>query len=157
MKLPDVVLEKFIPNTRGLMAYENGRPRFFLEENFVFWVDGVMLDVPAGFVYDNASVPRGLWNAFPPYDPLYAGAACIHDMCYAGELFPRKYSDQIFLATMVFTGVPKWRRNSMYFAVRVGGGFTYRKHSLESVATVRRLLGVPLTRSPLWESVKSIK
>ncbi|MFM8357362.1 MAG: DUF1353 domain-containing protein, partial [Verrucomicrobiota bacterium] len=42
--------------------------------------------VPAGTVTDFASVPRGLWNLFPP-DDSYTSAAGVHDYLYrTGEV-----------------------------------------------------------------------
>lgn len=154
MKLPRVEFLKncHIPNTKGLQEYENKRPRFLLESDFYVLINGKVHIIPAGFKYDHASVPRGLWNTFPPYDPLYAGAACLHDWCYAGEFFPREYADKLFLSAMQFTGVPKAKRGLMYIAVRIGGAFTYKKHTIKTVMEVRELSGITEKKRPLWKA-----
>lgn len=152
MKLPTVQLPDLIPNTKGIMKYEDGRPKVVLETDFYVLINRKVYKIPNGFEYDHASVPRGLWNTFPPYDPLYAGAACLHDWCYAGEFFPRKFADQLFLSAMCFTGVPKWKRNLMYTAVRIGGAFTYKKHTIKTVMEVRELSGITDKKRPLWKA-----
>lgn len=139
-----------IPNTRGLDEFEEKRPKFVLEEDFVVVVNGDVNIIPAGFKYDNASVPWGLWDIFPPYHPDYAAAAAFHDLMYQAELFDRKVHDDLFLATMVAAGANKAKRNIMYFAVRTGGGFTYKKHTFETVMRARKLLGITSTLRPLF-------
>lgn len=108
-----------------------------------------VITVPAGFETDFASIPRGLWNLFPPLGP-WGRPAIIHDFLYAtgGEgwfqppggnrrkwitgpirpdftasVYTRKEADQIFREAMgvVEPPVPAWRREIMYRAVRLGG------------------------------------
>ena len=81
---------------------------------------------PAGFVMDFASVPRPVWWLLPPWGK-YGNAAVIHDWLYASHLFARAQADAIFLEAMGVLGVSKWKRWTMYAAVRLGGGWAYRK------------------------------
>ncbi len=151
-KLAVVTHVVFIPETKGLDQKEDGRPIFVLEEPFHFWVNGTHhFKIPSGFRFDYASVPRGLWNLFPPYDPEYAAAALIHDWCYAGEFFPRDFCDELFLGAMKFRGVPDWKRNTMYAAVRLFGGKAYKTHKQMTKETVRRMSGFSGEKSPLWK------
>jgi hypothetical protein len=145
-----VVLPQLIPNTKGINEFDKKRPMFILEEDFPIIVNGDVNVIPKGFKYDNASTPFGIQNTFPSYHPHYAAAALFHDMLYAGEIFDRKVNDALFLATMKAAGCPKWKRNTMYFGVRLGGGFTYKKHTLSSVMNVRRLLGITSHLRPLF-------
>ena len=81
------------------------------------------IDVPAGFETDFASVPRGLWNIFPPDGP-WTQAAVLHDLLYNTRGFhlrTRKECDKIFLEAMAALGVPFWKRQVMYRAVRCFG------------------------------------
>lgn len=102
-----------------------------------------VITVPAGFVTDFASIPRGLWNIFPPLGP-WSRAAIIHDFLYAtkgtGRWAPegqaptrwisapwdykRDQADGIFREAMgvLEPPVPGWRRTLMYQAVRAFGG-----------------------------------
>lgn len=81
------------------------------------------IDVPEGFQTDFASVPRGLWNIFPP-DGQYTQAAVLHDFLYGkrdehGR--SRKECDNIFLEAMEVLNVPWWKRQLMHKAVRSFG------------------------------------
>jgi len=88
---------------------------------------GEALTVPADFVTDLASVPRGLWNLFPPWDE-YGPAAILHDWLYSKGERPRKAVDGIFLAAMKELGVSWWRRWAVYLGVRAGGWLAWKKH-----------------------------
>lgn len=89
--------------------------------------------VPAGFETDFASVPFGFRNLFPPMG-RWSRAAIVHDHIYQlggvnagicdGEpvSYTRKRADEIFREAMIVLGVPAWRRELMYAAVRLGGG-----------------------------------
>lgn len=85
-----------------------------------------MIEVPAGFVTDLASVPRILWMLLPP-DGKYAKAAIIHDYLYDNALRTKAEADCIFLDGMRVLGVPKWKRNVMFGAVRWFGRGCYYK------------------------------
>ena len=81
--------------------------------------------MPAGFITDLASVPRALWSVFPPHGK-YAKAAILHDYMYANGYKDKKTADRIFLEAMEVLGVPKWRRKTMYWAVRMFGRGNYK-------------------------------
>lgn len=85
-----------------------------------------VIEVPAGFVTDLASVPRIFWTLLPP-DGKYAKAAIIHDYLYDNALRTKKEADLIFLDGMTVLGVPKWKRTVMYWAVRMFGRGNYGK------------------------------
>lgn len=76
--------------------------------------------VPVGYVTDFASVPRGLWNVFPPLGP-WARAAIVHDYICDTEALRAIYSSKdaakIFKEAMEVLGVPAWKRQIMYQAV----------------------------------------
>ena len=90
--------------------------------------------VPANTVTDLASIPRGVWNLFPPDGP-WAKAAVIHDFLYAtkgtGDVdgqhwmtkpsYTRAQADDILREAMGVLGVPAWKRQCIWAAVRVGG------------------------------------
>lgn len=83
---------------------------------------GINIVVPDGFVTDFASIPRGLWNLFPPTGK-YGHAAVIHDYLYRETFIDRKMCDKIFRDAMKELGVNIVSRNIIYFAVRIFGGF----------------------------------
>jgi len=132
----------------------SGRVRRKLLEPFVYRVSigGLLreIEVPVGFEYDGASIPKRLrltwpawlirclpnwlrwlgrigipvWVLFPPVGD-YDRAAIIHDWCYSvtGDT-PRCIADAIFYDAMLEEGV-KWRRPVMFYAVRWFGGWAY--------------------------------
>lgn len=81
--------------------------------------------VPAGFETDFASIPRGLWNIFPPTG-TYGKAAVIHDYLYRKSGVPRALADKIFLEAMGVFGVSWFTRHVIYRAVRLFGGRAYQ-------------------------------
>lgn len=117
----------------------DGRQRVMLVEPLEYRVGSAdsleSIMVPKGFVTDFASIPLGLHNSFPPLG-LWARPAIIHDFLYATKGtgayrtrrwinrpvdYTRPEADAIFKEAMKVVGVPPWRREVMYRAVRWGG------------------------------------
>lgn len=87
--------------------------------------------VPAGFVTDGASVPKPLWNLFPPLDGDYDAAAVLHDYAYAHaeELqLKRAQADALLYDGMVATNTDPEKRRVIYDGVRLGGHFAWQQH-----------------------------
>lgn len=82
---------------------------------------GSVIRVPRGFVTDFASVPRGLWNIFPPMGK-YNGAAIVHDYLYRRTVLDREICDAVLLEAMQALGVNWLSRRLIYRAVRLFGG-----------------------------------
>lgn len=80
--------------------------------------------VPKDFTTDFASVPKPFWPIFPPYG-RYSPASVIHDYLYGGQFRPRKECDDIFLEAMKVMEVNLFTRNTMYWAVRAFGYWSY--------------------------------
>lgn len=76
--------------------------------------------VPAGFVTDFASVPRGLWNILPRVGQ-WDRAAVVHDFLYATNGLTRAQADAVFKEALCVCGVSGWRCTAMYAAVRCCG------------------------------------
>ena len=87
---------------------------------------GTMLTVPAGFTTDFASVPRMFWRIFPPWG-TYSPAAVVHDYLYQSGKFTKEKSDRIFLYLMKRLQVPFWKRQTMYWAVKMFGSKSWEK------------------------------
>jgi hypothetical protein len=83
--------------------------------------------VPESYVTDFASIPAIARGLFPPFG-RHAKAAVLHDWLYhVGQPGLKDFSDRIFLDAMDELGVSWARRQTMYRAVRLGGGGGYRK------------------------------
>ena len=101
------------------------------------------LTIPVNFPTDLTSVPRGLWNIFPPFDTEFVEAACAHDYCYAFHSLPKADADLIFYECMETTGTPSWKRELLYKAVKWFGQSSYDSGPARRVArqeVVRTLL-----------------
>lgn len=91
-----------------------------------------------GFKTDGASIPRAFWWLIgSPFTGKYVEAALLHDALYASEFYDRELCDFIFLSEMQNQGVSWWRADLMYWAVRIGGYFVWKKHTKQSVAKAK--------------------
>lgn len=88
---------------------------------------GKLIVVPDNFITDFASVPRGLWNLFPPTGP-YGKAAVIHDLMYTTQTGSRKEADDIFLEAMGVLEVNRFTRCTIYWSVRAWGWKDWATH-----------------------------
>ena len=88
---------------------------------------GNVINVPVGTHTDFASIPRPLWAIFPKWGK-YGNAAVIHDWLYWDQSRSRKEADDIFLKGMEVLEVPKWKRYTIYYAVRWFGCFAWRSN-----------------------------
>lgn len=105
--------------------------RFFeVVQEFCYIVIGYKITVPKGFKTDLASTPKFLWLTFPPFGK-YTDAAIVHDYLYSKDCvynaIDRAMADKIFLELMKELGVPLWKRQAMYRAVRLFGNRYFRK------------------------------
>ena len=89
---------------------------------------GLEVLVPTGFMSDKASVPFGFRNLFPKHGK-YTKAAFIHDFLYVIQRTPRWVADLVFLHAMRALGVPEWKAQIMYRAVRIGGWAPWRANA----------------------------
>lgn len=97
-----------------------GRHYKLLKEMIVFSHRIGVTVVPAGFVTDMASVPRGFWNLCPPTGP-YAKAAVYHDYLYQLGSVSRADADREFVDGMRALGVCWITRMAMWAALRLFG------------------------------------
>jgi hypothetical protein len=92
------------------------------------YVDGDMtVDVPAGFVTDFNSVPRGFWNFFPPWE--YPEAGVVHDFLYRNPgVLSRAAVDGIHNRIMDIEGSSWWLRRGVRAALFIGGRVPWGKY-----------------------------
>lgn len=118
-----------------LDAEREGRVLARLLRPFVYRDGLFRITVPAGFVTDFSSVPQPFWNIEPPLGDA-GKAAVIHDFLYStqgtGDFqgkrwidrpapYLRPEADGVFRAAQAVLGVPLWKRNLLWAAVRLGG------------------------------------
>ena len=129
-------MSKFTTPLR-IEAVENSDRDFKILEAFEYYTnllgdERIIISVPKDFITDFASVPRWLWWLFPPYG-LYGKAAVIHDFLYT-ELsksykITKAQADKIFLEALEVLGVPTWKRNIIYLAVKLFGSKYFKGYS----------------------------
>ena len=85
---------------------------------------GDIIKVEIGFHTDFASIPRPLWMFLPQWGK-YGNAAVIHDYLYWEQTRPRKESDDILMEGMIVLNVGVIKRHLIYFAVRIGGWWSW--------------------------------
>jgi hypothetical protein len=92
------------------------RPFLYRDSNGVLW------EVPEGFLSDGASIPEQLWVAVGgPYSGPYRDAAVIHDYyCYTKE---RTWEEvhNVFLEASLNRGTPEWKAQYMYAGILFKG------------------------------------
>jgi hypothetical protein len=88
--------------------------------------NGRLINIPEGYVWDLASVPRLLWAICPP-DSDAELAFLIHDYLYENQINNRKWADNEMLKWSIITnGTYKISLRNIdnyvrYWAVRLGG------------------------------------
>jgi hypothetical protein len=80
----------------------------------------LVIEVPAGFVTDFASIPRPLWTLASPHG-FYSRASIIHDFLYWDQRCTREQADRIMLIAMQESVVGVAERQAIYAGVRAGG------------------------------------
>lgn len=95
------------------------------------------IKVPAGFKFDGESIPLWLQWLAPPFGDSKRGA-CVHDWLYrnAGYIdeqggfrsVSRSQADEVYRELIEAKGLPRWRANIRWAALRVVGGFAWREN-----------------------------
>lgn len=85
-----------------------------------------VITVPPGFMTDFSSIPRGLWNVFPPWQFPQAGV--VHDFLYAFGGVTRGEADQIYLRILEALGCGWFKRRAAYLALRTCGWAVWRRY-----------------------------
>lgn len=110
-----------------------GEEKYQLVDNPSWSYDykGKSEEIPRGYVLDGFSIPRPFWS-FMSRDGLQRAPAAFHDHSYQrsgvllnGVRLTRRESDQELRDCMVRAGIPQWRANITYWAVRAGGASSW--------------------------------
>ena len=96
---------------------------------------GIDFPVPAGFIFDGASVPWPLTLFIPRHHPKYIRATLLHDYLLVYRTMSRKRIDGLFHKCLKVDGVGFWRRNLLVAGVRVYGVLKERRKYFTYEAT----------------------
>lgn len=118
-------------SSRACAMFQPDGPRY-MRVTTPIWEDitnlpGILhaVEIPVGYRFDGASIPRLAWAIIgPPFEPDFCLAACVHDYYCdhsheIGDYQARVIGDAVFFALLKKAGVPRWRRVLMYMAVRL--------------------------------------
>ena len=86
----------------------------------VWWEETIEIVVPAGFIFNLASIPW-MFGWFAGKLGKHQRAACLHDYLYCENIGSRQWADKQFDLAMKQDGVASFRRRGMWAAVRLGG------------------------------------
>ena len=117
---------------------------------------GVVLTVPAGFVTDYASIPRGFWGIASPQDN-YSEAAIVHDYLYWTQSCTRSQADNIFLVAMKEASVNPFRRWFIHRAVRSAGQSSWNENAEQFKEGLPRIVpkeNFKLTAKDQWPAFR---
>ena len=116
--------------TKPLTVTKISGRKWMIARAFKYYIyanlEGDCVDIPEGYITDFASVPRVFWHIVPP-DGQYTQAAVVHDYLYDNEIYSKEKADHIFYQAMGVLGVPDWKRNVMYWAVKHFGKPSWMK------------------------------
>ena len=103
---------------------------FTLDEEFDYQSNDLTIySIPKGFVTDFASTPTSLKWLLPSIG-LYGKAAVLHDFLYTSpHRVTKQKADHIFKEAMLVLGVPNWKAEIMYQAVKLFGQKAYNRGS----------------------------
>lgn len=88
---------------------------------------------------DYGSIPMAFQNIYRK-DGEYAPAYVLHDWLYSAEIFERSKCDWILLEALQELGAWWFTRNTVYSAVRCGGGMVWANHDPVKVAALKDYL-----------------
>lgn len=123
----------------GARCLRKRREVVLLEDVIYTLPDGRQLLIRKGFIFDGGSIDRFFWRIIGhPLDHEFIRAVLLHDIFYASEIVSRAEADEHLRGFMKdYDSISLVKRNTMYYAVRAGGGFVWDKHTPESIAKAR--------------------
>ena len=111
---------------KPVIQWVGGKQCYQLMEDFRFITSVGIWTVPAGFLFDGASVPR-IPFVYARYGNTAQEGALLHDYLYRTKKSSRKTADRAFLEVMEQFNNPSSpsKRKAMYLAVRSFGWAAY--------------------------------
>ena len=121
-----------------------------IKEDVFILLEDVMVEsldykitVKKEFDFDGASIPQALWSVYGnPLTDKYKIAALVHDVLYASQIVSRELSDKIFLDLMKQHKVGYIKRQTMYYAVRSAGWYSWKQLTKEDLEKYKEYVNV---------------
>lgn len=86
------------------------------------------IKIPAGFVFDGASIPRLLRWLFSRVGAPHQVAALLHDWMYSEQLVSRRHADRMYFRVCKKMGVGTGAAAAMYLALILFGSAAWAKN-----------------------------
>ena len=116
---------------------------FILLEDVTVEALGYRIRVKKEFDFDGASIPQALWSVYGnPLTGKYRIAALVHDALYASQKLPIELADAIFLDLMKQHKVGYIKRQTMYYAVRSAGWYSWKQLTKEELEKYKEFINV---------------
>ena len=116
---------------------------FILLEDVVVESLVYKITVKKGFDFDGASIPQAFWGVYGnPLSGNFRIAALVHDVLYASQKVSRDSADDIFLDLMKQHKVGYLKRQSMYYAVRSAGWYSWKQLTREEIEKYKEFVDV---------------
>jgi len=112
---------------------------YMTTEESYYSIDTKVMEVPAYFRTDFASIPKALWFIDAPYKATFIYPAIWHDYMYTCSTNKsRKEIDDIFFWLLRFEQNSLFSSYKMYLAVRIFGGFYFNKPGMCADTIIQR-------------------
>ena len=116
---------------------------FILLEDVTVEALGYRIRVKKGFDFNGASIPQALWSVYGnPLSGKFRIAALVHDALYASQKVSRELADAIFLDLMKQHEVGYLKRQTMYYAVRSAGWYSWKQLTKEELEKYKEFINV---------------
>lgn len=115
--------------------WKNGKNWILCEDLIVDYEDekySFRLIIKQGYITDGGSVPDAFRGIVEPHGK-YLVAFFIHDALYSTELCKRSIADDLLCRLCGELGANWIVRNGIWTAVRIGGGFVWKEHTIRSI------------------------
>jgi len=134
-------LKGFIPHCTVVAHKKNGHPILRLCQDIVYTslLDNgrsYPIHIPAGFIFDGASLPKPVWSIVGSPVGIYLFAALVHDMLYCSRALNRHEADHIFYDLLLRLGVPKIKASIFFNSVRLFGGNAFNNTDERPIISV---------------------
>lgn len=114
--------------TQDISKPGDEKPTYRLNNPFVYISsDKEEIVIPAGFIFDGASVPQLLWSVVSPSGEVMR-AALVHDWFYLVQTTGRRKADDMMKEAMRAYGVKKSKILLWWFILRTFGGFAWKNN-----------------------------
>jgi len=133
-----------VESNKPMFSLVDGKEQMVLNVDLPFHYQGKEYVIPAGFVFDGASIPRFAWSFIGhPFDEHLRIGACIHDWIFTTHCLGFTNANHIFMRRIRADG-ERCINVKLIFAAVAGFGYpAYKQLTIEKedrLALIRNIL-----------------